>query len=141
MMRQIALCAFFLALPMLAAAQEPRIEGQWSFEAWTGDGCTFTGTATLVPPVEPDAPYGCELTARQVCGVGEWVVRQTCTAKRKGNRVAIKSQIAEFVGPQSETYLPDDFLLTIDTSKRMFGALHSYGVYKSVWTRNIGGIS
>lgn len=141
MMRFACLLFLSLALPFLANAEEARIDGQWSFKAWTGDGCSFTGNATLIPPESTGEPYACELTARQICTDGEWIVRQTCTATRKGNRVAIKSRITEFISEPSADYLPDDFLLTIDTSKRMFGALHSYGVYKSVWTREIGGIS
>lgn len=141
MMRLAYLLVFALALPLLANAEETRIDGQWSIKTWTGDGCSFTGNATLIPPESAEEPYACELTARQICTDGEWIVRQTCTATRKGNRVAIKSRITEFLSEPSEGYLPDDFLLTIDTDKRMFGALHSYGVYKAVWTRKIGDIS
>jgi len=141
MIRLACLLVISLALPFMVSAEETRIDGQWSFKAWTGDGCSFTGNATLVPPANSEEPYACELTARQVCTDREWIVCQTCTATRKGNRVAIKSSISEFISEPSESYLPDDFLLTIDTSKRMFGALYSYGVYKAVWTREIGDIS
>ena len=148
MIREALVLASFMLLPafthapVFAQADEPRIEGQWSFQAWTGDdGCNFTGNATLTPPIENDGIYGCELTAKQTCTDGEWIVRQTCTAKRHGNSVVIKSAIVEFISEPSVSYLPDDFLLTVDTSKRMFGALHSYGVYKTVWIRENGDIS
>ena len=124
-----------------ANAQETRIEGNWVFQAWTGDGCTFTGNATLSSSDEDGNPASCELTARQVCQTREWVVRQTCVATRRGDRVSIKSTIVEFFSEPSDSYLPDDFLLTIDSSKRMFGALHSYGIHKAEWTREIGDIS
>ena len=134
--------ALFLFSFASVSAQETRIEGSWSFKAWTGDdGCSFTGNAVLAPSDENGNPASCELTARQVCSSREWVVRQTCTATRRGNRLAIKSTIVEFLSEPSASYLPDDFLLTIDSSKRMFGALHSYGIHKAEWTRDIGDIS
>lgn len=137
----LAFGVVILSLAPNAAAQETRIEGSWVFEAWTGDGCSFTGNATLAPSDEDGNPASCELTARQVCDTREWVVRQSCTAKRTGNRIAIRSTIEEFFTEPSDSYLPDDFLLTIDSSKRMFGALHSWGVYKAIWTRDEGNVS
>ena len=69
----------------------------------------------------------------------EWTVRQTCSATPQGNRLRIQSQIVEVIGTDAtNNYLPDDFLLTIDSVKRMFGALHSVGVYKAEWIRDEG---
>lgn len=138
----LALCFLTLVFSAQSQAQEARIDGSWVFQAWVDDeGCTFTGNATLAPSDESGNPASCELTARQVCQNAEWVVRQTCTATRTGNRIAIKSTIVEFFTEPSASYLPDDFLLTIDSSTRMFGALHSYGIHKAVWTRANGDIS
>lgn len=138
----ILAAASFLALTVpSASAQAERIDGTWVFKAWTGDGCQFNGVATIGTIKTGETSSECELTATQTCQDREWIVRQTCTIKRSGDRVAIKSQIAEFLGEASDSYLPDDFLLTVDTTRRMFGALHSYGVYKSEWMRDEGAIS
>lgn len=118
-----------------------RIDGSWVFQAWTGDGCSFSGNATIGRSSASETGYTCELTAYQTCPEREWIVRQTCTATRQGNRVAIKSTISEFLSEPSASYLPDDFLLTVESSRRMFGALHSYGVYKAEWTRDEGNVS
>lgn len=133
----------FLAISALtfAQAEEARVDGNWAFKAWVGDGCSFDGVATLGFVEDGSTSSECELTAKQTCQSSEWIVRQTCTVKRAGNRLAIKSQIAEFLGEASDSYLPDDFLLTIESHKRMFGALHSYGVYKTEWIRDEGAIS
>lgn len=122
--------------------QEPEISGNWSFRAWTGDGCDFRGVATLGKGADA-ASYSCELTAKQSCGVDlSWTVRQTCTAIRQGDRVIVRSEIAEFLDASTtEGYLPDNFVLTIETGRRMFGALHSYGVYKTEWIRDEGAVS
>lgn len=142
-MRTFFLGAIFALFVHSAHAQDKttRIDGTWAFQAWTNEDCSFTGNATLGISDESGNPATCELTARQVCSTREWIVRQTCTAKRSGKRLAIKARIVEFISEPSDSYLPDDFLLTIDSSNRMFGALHSYGIHKAEWTRELGDIS
>lgn len=141
--RAIIFALFATGLVSQSFAEGPVVQGSWSFTAWTGDGCDFNGVATLGPENGTEGEMSCELTARQSCSADlSWTVRQTCTAKRMGNRVIIRSEIAEFLeGPGTDSYLPDNFVLTIDTARRMFGALHSYGVYKSEWVRDEGAVS
>ena len=123
-----------------ARAQPPEFAGSWTFKAWIGSGCEFTGIARISPVPEEDGTHACELTAHQACGTVDWTVRQTCTATPSGsNRLVIRSEIVEFLGTDAtNSYLPDNFLLTIDSNRRMFGALHSYDVYKAEWIRDEG---
>ena len=138
--RTLLLTISALALSIPAHAQPPEFAGSWTFKAWIGGDCEFTGIARISPVPRDDGTHACELTAHQACSTVDWTVRQTCTATpQSDNRLTIRSQIVEFIGSDStESYLPDNFLLTIDTSRRMFGALHSYDVYKSEWVRDEG---
>jgi len=123
----------------LAKAQPPQFAGSWTFKAWIGSGCEFTGIARISPVPNEDDEYACELTAHQACDALNWTVRQTCTAKAEGERLTIRSEIVEFIGSESTpNYLPDNFLLTIDSARRMFGALHSVNIYKAEWIRDEG---
>ncbi|MEL7481090.1 MAG: hypothetical protein AAGJ29_05985 [Pseudomonadota bacterium] len=144
MIRPALIAASLLtAAPPPSMAEETNVTGNWTFTAWIDSTCEFTGVARLGPPADDGAPRSCELTARQVCNDDlSWTVRQTCTANRSGDRLIIRSEIAEFLeGGPSPSYLPDNFVLSIESSKRMFGALHSYGVHKAVWQREEGAIS
>ncbi|MEO9970345.1 MAG: hypothetical protein ABJG15_11095 [Hyphomonadaceae bacterium] len=138
------LASVFLALIAFGSApaqaqQAPEFAGSWTFKAWIGQACEFTGIARISPIPDADGTYTCQLTANQSCELVEWTVRQTCIAKPQGDRLWVKSEIAEFIGDtESSSYLPDDFLLTIDSAKRMFGALHSAGVFKAEWIRDEG---
>lgn len=121
------------------AQQPPNFAGSWTFKAWIGPACEFTGVARISPVPNEDETYTCELTANQACDLVEWTVRQTCSAKKQGDRLWVKSEIAEFLGDNvSDSYLPDDFLLKIESARRMFGALHSAGVFKAEWVRDEG---
>ena len=134
-----------LGLPTQSAhAQQspPEFAGSWTFKAWIGQGCEFTGIARISPVPREDGTHSCELTANQSCELQDWTVRQTCSATPQGNRLRIQSTIVEFIGADATNgYLPDNFLLTIDSVKRMFGALHSVGIYKAEWIRDEGVIS
>ncbi len=126
-----------------AAAESPVLAGTWSFKAWVDSDCDFTGVASLGTPDASGSPGSCELTARQACTSGlAWTVRQSCTAKLSGNRLVVRSAIEEFLeGSPTDSYWPDNFLLTVESSERMFGALHSYGAHKAVWERDEGAVS
>lgn len=117
------------------------ISGNWTFKSYTYDACEFGGVVSLIP-TEEDGTYTCELTARQFCPNIEWVVRQSCVAKRTDDRLVIQSQIEEFVsGPATVSYWPDNFILKIHSGNRMTGTLISHGSHASEFTRETGGIS
>lgn len=117
------------------------IHGHWSFQSETYDGCAFGGTAYFNAP-NGTSVVSCELTARQSCVEVEWVVRQSCTATRTGDRLIIDSQIEEFlVGEPSTLYWPDNFILKIRSDDRMAGRLISHGSHPTVFVRREAGVS
>lgn len=132
------LAALTLSGPALASD----ITGSWTFTASVEEPCTFTGVAVLSPQ-ETDSRYGCELTAKQICGEAvRYTVRQTCTAVRTGDQLSIQSEIAEFIeGDPTPFYFPDNFALTIQSDSRMVGALVSSSSYRAIFTRSLEGIS
>ena len=117
------------------------LSGAWVFQSWTHDGCDFGGTAHLGRKSE-DGSYPCELVANQVCAGMTWRVRQSCTARQSGGQLLINSQIVEFLeGEATDSYWPDNFILTIRSHNRMNGSLLSHGVHASEFRRDEGGIS
>ena len=109
------------------------ILGQWGFQTkpYRGGSCVMSGTLHLSPDGE-DGVYGCELTALEICSLwGQSIVRQSCTARRFGNQLSIRSQIEEILETKSHldgfqlNYVPDNFALTIRSADRMYGALVS----------------
>ena len=142
-----ALGAMAVVLAPSAAAQDagadrPDISGSWTFVAKIEPACTFTGTARLTPTDEPDV-YDCELTANQFCEPDfDYAVRQTCIARRTGNQLSIRSEIAEFLkGEPTPFYYPDNFTLSIKSGDRMFGALVSSSSFAAEFIRSEEGIS
>ena len=108
--------------------------------------CTFDGTAFIGEALE--GGIACELTAHQSCPViGQdeevaWTVRQVCTIEREGDQVLLRSEIREFLnGNYSDSYLPDNFILTIKNGQLMEGELVSYAAHPARWTRDEGPIS
>jgi hypothetical protein len=144
-MRYLALImALFVTAPLSSQAQDTiNISGQWTFTANLRVPCDFGGTAHLTQTSENR--YSVELTASQSCPTleEEFLVRQECVASRFGNQLSVRCTIAEFVnGYESEYYYPDNFTLTIASSKRMHGALVSSGsANPAEWKRAEGGIS
>ena len=136
----LALCTSLLAWPAVA---EANIAGQWTFRANIEADCDFGGTADLERV--SDGKYKGELTARQSCPMlpEDYLVRQDCDASKLGNQLSVRCRIVEFVnGFGSESYYPDNFTLTIESSDRMHGALVSAGgVRPAEWVRDEGGIS
>ncbi len=148
-MKQCALALSLLLAPMLSNAavaeqvtdEAPNISGEWSFEADTGEGCSFTGSALLLGTSEPNI-YECELTALQICGTEQWQVRQSCTAFREDGILEITSEIEEYIqGYDNGGYLPDNFRLVITSSDLMQGYLMSWGFHIAEFRRSIGAIS
>lgn len=145
------LFAFSAAMPAFAGEDDKSnivdtdILGTWSFQTkpYRQGACLMTGTMYLSPH-EEDGLYNCELTAVEMCSMwGRSVVRQSCEARRFGNQVSIRSRVEEMLETKTEglTYVPDNFTLTVQSSKRMFGALVSAVTAPAEFIRSNDGIS
>lgn len=146
-----ALIALAPASPALAGEDSARqvvdtdILGTWSFQTkpYRQGSCLMTGTMHLSPH-EDRGLFNCELTAVEMCSMwGRSVVRQSCEARRFGNQVSIRSTVEEMLESKAEglTYMPDNFTLTIQSSKRMFGALVSAVTAPAEFLRSNDGVS
>ena len=146
--RMIALIAalFALTLPAAADTRDPvDVLGSWSFQTkpYREGRCIMTGTMRLSSDPTPGL-YGCELTAVEVCSMwGRSVVLQSCSARRTGDQVSIRSTISQML-EQKESgliYVPDNFALTVQDASRMFGALVSAATAPVEFRRSEEGIS
>mgnify|MGYP004134288783 FL=1 len=74
---------------------------------------------------------------------GRSVVVQSCKARRFGNQVSIRSEIEQFLESKAEglLYVPDNFALTIQNAKRMYGSLVSAATAPVEFRRSEEGIS
>lgn len=146
LMIAIATTLLAMALPAAADTRDPsEILGSWSFQTkpYRSGQCIMTGTMRLSPDPEENI-YGCELTAVEVCSMwGRSVVLQSCSARRFGNQVSIRSQISQMLEQKEEglIYVPDNFSLTIQDAGRMFGALVSAATAPVEFRRSEEGIS
>lgn len=141
-----------MAVPVASAdaSKDPTdVLGAWSFktEPYRFGQCVMTGTMHLSPDPE-DGVYACELTAHEDCtDVGRTLVRQTCTARRFGNQVSVRSRIVEFLETEHTlegvevNYYPDNFALTVQNAQRMYGALVSAVSAPVEFRRIVDGIS
>lgn len=146
LMIAIATTILAMALPAAADTRDPSdVLGSWSFQTkpYRSGQCIMTGTMRLSPDPEENV-YGCELTAVEVCSMwGRSVVLQTCTARRFGNQVSIRSEISQMLEQKEKglIYVPDNFSLTIQDAGRMFGALVSAATAPVEFRRSEEGIS
>jgi len=144
----IAIVTTILAMPLPAAAdtRDPSdVLGSWSFQTkpYRSGQCIMTGTMRLSSDSRENI-YGCELTAVEVCSMwGRSVVLQTCSARRFGNQVSIRSEISQMLEQKEQglVYVPDNFSLTIQDAGRMFGALVSAATAPVEFRRSEEGIS
>lgn len=140
-----------LAAPAMADADPGDILGTWSFQTqpYRDGQCIMSGTMHLShDPENEDGVYACELTALEMCSLwGQSIVRQNCEARRFGNQVSIRSEIAEVLERKGEVegfafnYVPDNFAVTVKGPKRMFGALVSAVTAPVEFRRQTEGIS
>ncbi len=151
---RLALSACLTALcllPLAAGAQaggkrDPGdILGNWTFQTkpYRDGRCIMSGTARLTPNPE-EGVYDCELTAVEVCSMwGRSVVLQQCSARRFGNQVSIRSEIDQFLEAKKDglVYVPDNFALTVQSAKRMYGSLVSAATAPVEFIRSEEGIS
>ena len=146
LMIAIATTILAMALPATADTRDPSdVLGSWSFQTkpYRSGQCIMTGTMRLSPDPEENI-YGCELTAVEVCSMwGRSVVLQSCSARRFGNQVSIRSEISQMLEQKEQglIYVPDNFSLTIQDHSRMFGALVSAATAAVEFRRSEEGIS
>lgn len=122
------------------------ILGAWTFatKPYRGGECRMSGTMVLSPDPE-EGVYSCELTAIEKCTMwGQSVVIQSCTVRRFGDQVSVRSFIKEMLEmkPQAEglIYVPDNFALTVQSQNRMYGSLVSAATAPVEFIRNLDGI-
>ncbi|GAB5457215.1 MAG: hypothetical protein Hens3KO_02450 [Henriciella sp.] len=142
----ILLCLASMTLPASSDTRDPvDVLGSWTFQTqpYREGQCLMTGTMRLSDDPE-EGIYACELTAVEVCSMwGRSVVLQTCSARRFGNQVSVRSQISQMLEQKTEGlfYVPDNFSLTIQDPSRMFGALVSAATAPVEFRRSEEGIS
>ena len=138
-----------LAAPTASASDDGKdksdILGNWTFQTkpYRNGQCVMTGTMRLTP-AEEKGLYSCELTAVEVCSMwGRSVVLQQCEARRTGDQVTIRSEIDQFLESKLEglIYVPDNFALTVQSAKRMYGSLISAATAPAIFVRAEEGIS
>ncbi|MCZ4298389.1 hypothetical protein [Henriciella marina] len=134
------------ATAQAAAESDPGdVLGNWTFQTkpYRDGQCIMSGTARLTP--HPDeGVYNCELTAVEVCSMwGRSVVVQSCKARRFNEQVSIRSEIEQFVESKAEglVYVPDNFALTVQDGRRMYGSLVSAATAPVEFIRAEEGIS
>ncbi|WP_018146645.1 hypothetical protein [Henriciella marina] len=153
MLKRLSLACLTLALasmvPATAQARQDRdpgdVLGNWSFQTkpYRNGQCIMSGTARLKPHPE-EGLYNCELTAVEVCSMwGRSVVVQSCKARRFNNQVSIRSDIEQVVESKAEglVYVPDNFALTVQDARRMYGSLVSAATAPVEFIRAEEGIS
>ena len=151
-MRPALLASLALLLTALAPGAQATegkdsadILGNWTFQTkpYREGQCIMSGTMRLTP--HPDAGlYNCELTAVEVCSMwGRSVVVQSCKARRFNDQVSIRSEIEQFVESKAEglVYVPDNFALTVQDARRMYGSLVSAATAPVEFIRAEEGIS
>ena len=74
---------------------------------------------------------------------GRSVVVQSCKARRFNDQVSIRSEIEQFVESKAEglVYVPDNFALTVQDARRMYGSLVSAATAPVEFIRAEEGIS
>ena len=136
------------AVPLAAQAEGftdlDELLGKWTFSTgeYRGGACQMSGFMSVYPSEKTNA-LRCELTAIEKCSFGHSTVLQACTLHKSGDRVSITSTVVEIIEskPNSLGYLPDNFVLTVASPSRMFGALISAVTASAVFLRAEGTIS
>ncbi|WP_084398642.1 hypothetical protein [Henriciella aquimarina] len=151
-MRLALIACLAILIPLsapVASATEGKdssdILGNWTFQTkpYREGQCLMTGTMRITPN-EEDGLYSCELTAVEVCSMwGRSVVLQQCEARRIGDQLTIRSEIDQFLESKLEglVYVPDNFALTIQSAKRMYGSLISAATAPAIFIRAEEGVS
>jgi len=145
----LAGAAFADSEPETTSGDPTDVLGVWAFQTdpYRDGSCIMTGRMHLSSNPESGL-YDCELTALEKCSLwGQSLVRQSCTARRFGNQVSVRSNVEEILEKKSDiegfvlTYVPDNFALTVQSSQRMYGALVSAVTAPVEFRRSEEGVS
>lgn len=103
--------------------------GNWAFQSvpYRDDTCQMSGTMQIRPNAETDG-LSCAFTAVEACiGEDRWIVEQVCAVEHNGDQIAMRSSIINFIESDlvPGTYMPDHFVLRIDSGSKMSGKLIS----------------
>ncbi len=111
-----------------------RAIGSWDFQSvpYRDDTCQMSGTMRIRPDRDASGrstgELSCAFTAVEACiGQDRWIVEQICTVENSGDQLSISSSIVNFIEADTFTgsYLPDHFVLTIESASRMKGQIIS----------------
>lgn len=136
-------------LPSFAEAigpqRAPNLSGHWTFktEPYRNGVCTMRGSLTLIEDYGTSG-YACELTAVETCNPqGESIVLQSCNVSQNGQELTIRSEVIDLLQekPGSTGYVPDHFVLTIDSQSEMNGQLVSAVQAPVRFSKETAGIS
>lgn len=139
----LAASAALLAAPAGFAqenAGSADILGAWGFDASpTYPGCYLSGEAVITRG-ESDGAYACRIVANDICpDVWSYRAEETCTATRKGDQLTIESRL-DSVEPETDRYLPDNFVRKIVNGSLMVGELRSAMTTSARFVRQDGPI-
>lgn len=128
-----ALIAGIFLVPTALGQQAPkgteRAIGNWRFQSvpYRDHTCQISGTMQIRPDKQT-GDLACAFTAVEACiGQDRWIVEQTCSVEKNGDQIAMRSSIINFIESDiiADTYMPDHFVLNIDSADRMSGQLIS----------------
>jgi hypothetical protein len=122
-----------------AARAEPQqthpLAGMWRFQTIVTEvsQCKVSGRAML-RPAAATGRYDVHMEATERCeGAGEWSAVESCVATERGADVRIQCTLIQ---RPSESYLPDDFVLTKQSLSMMQGMLVSGWDGAATWWRD-----
>jgi len=106
-----------------------RAIGSWSFQSvpYRDETCQMSGTMQIRPDTD-SVGLACAFTAVEACiGEDRWIVEQICSVDHNGDQLAMRSSIINFIEADTFTgsYMPDHFVLTIESASRMSGQIIS----------------
>ena len=110
------------ALVANAFAAPADIAGDWSFQTKRlANGCVIQGVMKITGTKDR---FVCSFSTKETCGDLVGTAEQTCTAKRNGAKLTIKSTVIKYNWPGG-VYAPDDFDVTIVSGAYMKGDFSS----------------
>jgi len=138
MFRILAATFAFVSVAAIADAQPQLthpLAGMWRFQTIVTEvgQCKVSGRAMLRPAAETGR-YDVHMEATERCeGAGEWNAVESCVASESGPNVRIQCSLIQ---RPAANYLPDDFVLTKQSTSLMQGMLVSGWNGAATWWRD-----